>query len=140
MSFGLKPDEEGAFNDESLEPYRQCLKWLLWAHRAAEDALQWPVADLALEVAGDPVYAQKTLDIYKMLLVERSAAAYREAVAEQMVDHVRAALLQGGVSLGEEIFATPIDYRRVPQFPGLEASEVNCLVVDLPGTTKTVDA
>lgn len=131
MKLGLEPNDEGAFIDESLDPYRCCLKWLLWAHHAAEEALQWPVDDLAMEVAGDPAYAKKTLDIYKMLIVERSSAAFREAVAEQMLDHVRTALLRGGIELGDEIFERPIDYARVPRFRGLEAGEVNCLVVDL---------
>lgn len=131
MTLGLVPDAEGAFPDESLAEYRRCLKWLLWAHHAAESALQWPVEELVLEVVGDPAWGKKVLNIYKMLLVERSWAAYREAVAEQMLDHVRAVLQQSGIPLGEDLLDTPIDYAVVPKFFGLEPYEVNCLVVNL---------
>lgn len=131
MTLGLIPNDENAFDDESLETYRRSLKCLLWAHHAAELALQWPVDELAGELAGDPDYANKILGIYPMLRVERSSAAYRDAVAAQMLDHVRAALLLGGVDLSEDRLRTPINYAALPQFPGIEACEVDGLVLDL---------
>ena len=131
MTLGLVPDAEGAFPDESLAEYRRSLKWLLWAQHAAENVLQWSVEDLVLEVADDPARGKQVLNIYKILVVERSSAAFREAVAEQMLDHVRAVLQQSGISLREDLFDTPIDYAVVPKFFGLEPDEVNCLVVNL---------
>lgn len=139
MKLGLIPDPEGAVNDESLDPYRSCLKWVLWAHYAAEMALQWPVDELAMEVAGCPDYAKKIVNIYKMLVVERSSADFRETVAVQMLDHVRGALLRGGVDLSDAI-ETDIDRAIVPQFPGLYPWEVNCLVVGLKPNVETMEA
>lgn len=131
MALALIPNGEDAFDDDGLETYRCSLKWLLWAHHAAETALQWPVDELAMEVAGDPAYAKKIVGIYQMLIVERASAAFRDAVAAQMLDHVRVALLRSGIDVSEDRLTMPIDYARVPQFPGLDAWEVNGLVVDL---------
>lgn len=120
----VAPDDK-EFPAEVTEKVHNSLLWGLWAADAAEDALQWPVDELAAEVAQRPDYGRKIQDILKMLLIEQRVAPLRAELINEMVGHVRAALVQAGLDASDVLMEAPIDFDVVPRFGGVAASDVN---------------
>lgn len=108
------------------------LLWALWAIYAAEDALHWPVDELAVEMARRPKFAWRVRQIFKMLLIEEFYAPARAEQISAMVAHVRAALVEAGLDASNGLMHASIDYEVVPKFGGVAASDVNCIRAEVP--------
>ncbi|MBS0368622.1 MAG: hypothetical protein JSS57_05415 [Proteobacteria bacterium] len=101
-------------HDDPVSAYRSALQWSLMTLDAVEEALHFPVASLAAELACDGDYAHTVIESYKMLRIERAVARARERCAAQVLDHLHAALWQSGRLPSDDALHLPLDLTHLP--------------------------
>lgn len=115
------------YPSERMEESRSVSLWSIWTLYVAEEALQWPVGELAQEMAARPEYACRIIQAYKMALLDQKFDEHRRRVTEEIVGHIRAALIHSRIEVTEEMLTAPIDYHEVPNHCGIEPWELNSL-------------
>lgn len=127
----LKIDSNARRNErypsERMEESRGVSLWSIWTLYAAEEALQWPIRELAQEMAARPDYAHRILQVYKMAILDQKFDEHRRRIADEILGHIRAALIHSGIEVTTDMITEPIDYDAVPKHCGIEAWELNAL-------------
>lgn len=120
-------------HDDPVSAYRSALQWSLMTLDAVEDALHFPVASLAVELACDGDYARTVIESCKLLRIERGVAHARERCAVQVLDHLHAALRQSGRLPSDDTLRMPLDVAHLPAIyrSGLPPDEILVDVIRL---------
>jgi len=125
----LLPPDEG-LSDEAIQTCNNSLGWSVWAFDLAMVIATFPVDDLASEMAADPKYAGQVVEVYKMMAIERVESATRERIADDILDHLRNALIQANHLPAGDPLSLPIDYSKVSPCAGVHPDDIHCLRPD----------
>lgn len=127
LKIDSNPRRDDRYPSERMEESRSVSLWSIWTLYAAEEALQWPVGELAQEMAARPEYAHRIIQVYKMAILDQKFDEHRRRIADEILGHIRAALVHSRIEVTADMLAEPIDYDAVPNHCGIEAWELNDL-------------
>lgn len=124
------PMFDQGLSDEAIETCNHSLGWSVWALSLATEIMTFPGEDIATEMAMDPNYADRVVEVFKMMSIERASAATRERIADEILDRLRKALIQANRLPAGDPLSLSIDYGKVGPCFGIHPDDVHCLRPD----------
>ncbi|MGE5472217.1 MAG: hypothetical protein ACM3X0_15580 [Bacteroidota bacterium] len=124
------PTSDKGLSDEDIQVCMNSLGWSVWALTLGTETTIFPVEDLATEIAMDPDYAGRVVEVYKMVAIERALSGIRERIADEILDRLRKALIQADLLPTGNPLSLPIDYNKVGRCSGIHPDDIHCLRPD----------